>query len=108
MKEFKFLTRNKLTFPYEMTVQIQWVPAQLRRTEFWSTGRSNLIKGWLENHFEGIDNERTKYFPEMDRTCRIIQTGIDTHRGQRVYTAKVWIMRHPNEYMEVDLKYPII
>ena len=91
-----------------MTGHIQWVPAQLMNSESWTTDKSNLIKGWLENHFDGSDTDRIKYFPEFDRTCQIIQTGLDSYRNQPVFTAKVWIMRHPNEYMEVDLKYPII
>ena len=108
MNRFKFLSKNRLTFPYEMTGHIHWVPSYLRNSEFWSPSRSDLIKGWLESHFEGDDIDVVKYFPEMDRTCRIIQTGIDTHRNLKVYTAKVWIMKSDEEYMEIDLKYPII
>lgn len=109
MKPFKFLNKNKTTtFPYEMTGRIQWFPASLMNSESWNTNRSNLIKGWLEDFFDGMDHETVKYFPDMDRTCRIIQTGLDTFRNQRVFTAKIWIMRHPNEYMEIDLSYPLI
>lgn len=109
IKPFKFLT-NKKIFPFEMTGKISWTPLLLMNSEVWDTPRSNLIKEWLSDYFYGHDpndfnNER--YFPELDRTCKIIQTGLDTFRHQRVFTATVRICVSDNEFMEVELNYPI-
>lgn len=110
IKPFKFLQTNRKIFPYEMTGKISWTPLLLMNSETWNTPRSNLIKEWLSDFFYGYHPHgfnKEKYFPEFDRTCEIIQSGLDTYRHQRVFTSTVRIYRRIDEYMELELKYPI-
>ena len=111
IKPFKFLSIKKPIFAYEITGKIIWVPVSLRRHEFWSTPRSNIIREWLSDCFYSTEPggfDKIKYFPQMDRTCEIIQMGLDNHNHQYVFTAIVHIYGYGrNEYMEVHLMYPI-
>lgn len=111
MKPFKFLTNKKPLFGFEMVTQINYSPESLRSGETWSLDRSTLIKEWLSEYFFGSHPngfDRIKYFPEMDRTCEIIQTGLDsTPFHQRLFTAIIQIKRSNLHFMEVHLYYPI-
>ena len=93
-----------------------WGPLPLERAglmnyERWTNDRSVLIKEWLSDYFynehpNGFDI--VKYFPQFDRFVRIIQTGLDTYNHQRVVTARIRIYREVyDEYMEIELMYPI-
>ena len=109
IKPFKFLT-NKRIFHYEITGEITWTPILLMNSETWNTSKSNLVKEWLSDYFYGYHPHgfnKEKYFPEFDRTCEIIQSGLDTIGHQRVFKATVRIYRSVNQYMELELKYPI-
>lgn len=110
MNQFKFLSKNKKAFTFEITGGMYWTPAGLMEHERWSHERSVLIKEWLSDlwygfHPNGFD--KTKYFPEFDRIVEIIQTGLDTYNHQRVFTAKIRICKYVGEYMEINLMYPI-
>ena len=109
MRTFKFLQTNRKIFPYEMTGKISWTPLLLMNSETWNTSKSNLVKEWLSDYFYNPNPNfnKEKYFPEFDRTCEIIQSGLDTYRHQRVFTSTVRIYRSVNQYMELELKYPI-
>ena len=110
IKDFKFLANNKKVFPFEITGRMIWVPLEFMGTELYDTQRSNLIKEWLSEFFYGIHPDgfnKEKYFPEFDRTCEIITSGLDYIGHQRVFTAIVRIYRRANQYMEVNLIYPI-
>jgi hypothetical protein len=109
MKPFKFLTTKKRVFHFEFSSGFYWFPGVLRDSEKWTSQKSDLIKGWLSEYFfDGQPNfEKIKYFPEIDRSCEIIQTGLDSDSyQQRMFTATVRICKSDNEYMEVDLQYP--
>jgi hypothetical protein len=110
MNQFKFLSKNKKVFTFEITGRMYWRPAVLMDSERWSHERSVLIKEWLSdyfynNHPNGFN--LVKYFTEFDRYVRIIETGLDTYNHQRVFTAKINIYRDFYEYMEIELMYPI-
>jgi hypothetical protein len=110
INDFKFLTKNKKAFTFEFTGRISWTPIGLMEYERWSHDRSVLIKEWLSDYCYGIHPggfNKIKYFPEFDRTVEIIQTGLDTHVNQRVFTAKIriYVMRY--HYMDIELMYPI-
>lgn len=110
MRKFKFLSKNTPIFQYEIASSVTWVPSLDRVTEFYTLDRSNLIRQWLSEYFYGnemVEFNRVKYFPEIDRTCEIIQTGIDTHNLLRVFTAVVRIKRSEDCYLQLELKYPI-
>lgn len=109
ISEFKFLSTKKI-FQFEITGRMTWVPIAFMGSESFDTQKSNLIKEWLSEFFYGIHPDgfsKEKYFHEFDRTCEIIQTGLDTVGHQRVFTATVRIYRRINEYMEVNLMYPL-
>lgn len=110
MRSFKFLSIKKPIFRFEITSEIRWTPANFMNHESWSQDKSELIKRWLSDIcFQEINDRwsNTKYFPEFDRTCRIIQLGLDTYSYERVFTAIVQIQKSEHEYMEVKLIYPI-
>jgi hypothetical protein len=109
IKPFKFLSTKKI-FQFEITGRITWVPLSFMGTESFDTQKSNLIKEWLSEFFYGYHPNgfnKEKYFPEFDRTCEIIQSGLDTVGHQRVFTAIIRIYRMVNQYMEINLMYPI-
>jgi hypothetical protein len=109
IRDFKFLT-NKKTFDFEITGRMTWVPLSFMGTETFDTQKSNLIKEWLSDYWYGVHPDgfnKEKYFPEFDRTCEIIQSGLDTVGHQRVFTATIRIYRSLNQYMEVNLMYPL-
>ena len=110
INDFKFLSKNKKVFTFEFTGRITWTPIRSMERERWSHEKSVLIKEWLSDYWYGVHSNgfnREKYFPEFDRTVEIIQTGVDTHANQRVFTAKLRIYRSIDEYMEIELMYPI-
>jgi len=110
MNQFKFLSKNKKSFTFEITGRMYWTPAGLMNYERWSNDRSVLIKEWLSDFFYGIHPDgfnKEKYFPEFDRTCEIITSGLDTYNHQRVFTVKIRIYRFVGEYMEIELMYPL-
>ena len=111
MKPFKFLSTKRPVFQYEILNDIQFYPQSLVVQEHWSLQRTELVKEWLSDCFFGSHPngfDKTRYFPEIDRTCSIIQTGVDysNYRGEQFFTAIVQIMKSPAEYVEVNLQYP--
>ena len=110
MNQFKFLSKNKKVFTFEITGRMYWTPAGLMEHERWTHDRSVLIKEWLSDYFYCTRTDvfdKTKYFPEFDRIVEIIQTGLDTINHQRVFTVKIRIYRFVGEYMEIELMYPL-
>ena len=111
-KPFKFLDYKKPIFQYEITNHLEWFPASLHSYESWSGRYSEIIKEWLSEYFfnEGFNGEfqMEKYFPEIDRTCKIIQTGLDfTPFGEKLFTAIVQIKRDDACFLQVHVNYPI-
>ena len=109
IKPFKFLSTKKI-FKFEITGRITWVPLSFMGTESFDTQKSDLIKEWLSEFFYGYHPNgfnKEKYFPEFDRTCEIIQSGLDTVGHQRVFTAIIRIYGMVDQYMEINLMYPI-
>ena len=111
MTGFKFLNYKKPIFQFEITNHIEWYPASLMGIDTWSGRYPELVKEWLSDFFfgqhpNGFNHE--KYVPEIDRTLKLIQTGLNsTPFGERLFTAIVQIKRDSACYMEVHLEYPI-
>lgn len=110
IKDFKFLSTKRPVFQFEILNNIQFYPQTLVVQEHWSLQRTALVKEWLSDFFFGTHPDgftKTRYFPEIDRTCRIIQTGIE-YSGYReqFFTAIIQIMISPAEFVEVNLQYP--
>jgi len=110
MKSFKFLTHKRPVFQFEVLRKIQYHPTTLIHNETWSLERTLAIKYWLSDYFFGTHPngfDKTKYFPQLDRTCRIIQTGLDyTEYHEHFFSAIIEIRKSHHEYMEVELHYP--
>ena len=111
MREFKFLSTKRPVFQFEVLNNIQFYPQTLVVQEHWSLQRTELVKEWLSDCFFGTHSngfDKTRYFPEIDRTCMIIQTGIDYSGfgGEQFFTAIVQIIKSPAEYVVVNLQYP--
>jgi len=110
IKEFKFLSKNREAFTFEFTGRISWTPIEMIQHERWSNDRSVLIKEWLSDYWYGVHPDgfdKRKYFPEFDRIVEIMQTGLNTYNHQRVFTATIRIYSFRNEYMQIELMYPI-
>ena len=110
IKAFKFLSTKRPVFQFEVLNNIQFYPQTLVVHEHWSLQRTELVKEWLSDCFFGTHPngfDKTRYFPEIDRTCMIIQTGID-YSGYReqFFTAIIQIVKSPTEYVVVNLQYP--
>ena len=109
MKEFRFLRIPKKRFKFEKVTRFYWTPVSLMASEVWSPLMAQVIRNWLSEYCFGEQYtfSKCKYFPEIDRTCDIIQTGLDTVRNERIFTAIVQIHKSVGEYMEVHLEYPL-
>ena len=110
MNSFKFLNNGKRVFQFELMTSFDFVPYSFTNYECWTVDKSNLIKEWLSDfYFSGMNSDFgfEKYFPEFDRTFEILEYGVVTSEGEPKFTSKVRIYRRENEYMEVDLQYPI-
>ena len=104
MKPFKFLTRQKRLFQFEIVEGISYFPAGAIGTESWNSSRSSLIKEWLSAiYFNEANYEGEKYFPEMDRVCRIVK--IELTPSNRTFKTTIRIERSDDYYIEIDLQY---
>jgi hypothetical protein len=108
VKQFKFLVPSYRILKYEILKGIIWCPIELRGVELWSVSRSEQVKGWvtdLYNNEEGF--EFTKYFPDMDRTCKVIEYGVITSGPIDMFEVTVKIMKSEDEYMILNIDYTI-
>ena len=107
MKSFKFLTSKKPVFRFEMLTHTFCTPAHLIGFETLTSTRSELFRRWASKIFFDGSTEFVKYFPEIDRNCKILEYGLITSESiVPTFEVKIRVERNPIEYTDFTIQYP--
>lgn len=109
MRDFKLLKGYSKKLTHEMVTGVSWVPVELMGHESWSLERSIVIREWITDFYNGGCREEMiqNYFPEIDRTCIIMDWEVYLGPMGSNITATVRVCRTMGEYLEVTVTYVI-
>lgn len=110
MREFKFFQKKKPIFQTEITNHIERTP---QSNMSWSRDYSEAIREWLSDLFftdsyQNV-NRHLEYIALIDRTCELMETPrvYYSRNNPAMFNAKVKIWRTNEDWMIIDLAYPI-
>ena len=107
MQKFKFLTKKKPVFRFESLTSAYGTPAYMIGVETLTSTRSELFRRWASKIFFDGSTEFVKYFPEIDRNCKILEYGLITSESiVPTFEVKIRVERNPIEYTDFTIQYP--